>query len=350
MRNITNLKETQTKTICAPKPPDMQAFASGYSTVFEELPAGQCKPSSGKIPSDLVGTYFRSGPAMFSAGSLPPPASSLVKPKAPPTADGADPDRMVKHPFEGDGAVLAVTFPGDDTATARFRFVRTAGFTSERKRGARLYTGMDSTRDSETGLGNDTPLPLFRHHLQPGLNKKRKNTSNTRTIYWAKKLLTLWEGGLPYKLDSLALSTEGKSQLGGVLKPDTSFCSKGAYDSERNRMIFYENKQESSSSLVTVHEFNSKFRPVSGGDEGKVSYKLPGTALLSDFAVTKNYSVFIQPPIKTNGMQFMMSKDPSKTLSVETNSNAVSCHCKQSFINLIYLMRRDILTFFLIRV
>lgn len=51
---------------------------------------------------------------------------------------------------------------------------------------------MDSTRAAGSlGQGNDFPLPMYRHHLQPGLNKKRKNTSSTRSIYWGKRLLSL---------------------------------------------------------------------------------------------------------------------------------------------------------------
>ena len=202
--------------------PDMKAYSSGYSTVFDEVPCRECAPSEGNIPKDLIGSYFRCGPAMFTAGSILPPKSSIVQPKSPPVPDGQDPERMVKHPFEGDGAVLGITFSGNATATARFRFVRTNAFTNERRKGKRLYTAMDSTRDmgptAGAGVGNDMPLPLFRHHLLPGLNKLRKNTSNTRAVYWAKRLITMWEGGLPYKLDALALSTEGRSQLGGVLK------------------------------------------------------------------------------------------------------------------------------------
>ena len=122
-----------------------------------------------------------------------------------------------------------------------------------------------------------------------GLNKRRKNTSNTRIVYWSKKLLTTWEGGLPYKLDSMALSTEGWSQLGGVLKTDTALSGKAAYDSHTDRMLFYSNDQEFSlASFLTIYESNSKFRLLKEGAGGKVDVKLPGTALLSDFCVTKN--------------------------------------------------------------
>lgn len=180
-----------------PSEPDMQAYSNGYKTAFNEISCALAEPSFGSLPNDLVGTYYRCGPAMFSAGSLPPPANSLVKPKQPPVPDGQDPSRMVLHPFDGDGAVLAITFHGDkkkgedtedgepavDTAgkvTTRFRYVRTNAFTNERKKGKKLYTGMESTRSTSTPLGNDLPLPFYQHHLLPGLNKLRKNTSNTR--------------------------------------------------------------------------------------------------------------------------------------------------------------------------
>jgi all-trans-8'-apo-beta-carotenal 15,15'-oxygenase len=302
--------------------PDMKAYSSGYSTVFGELPCKECAPSEGSIPKDLIGSYFRCGPAMFSAGSIVPPKASIVQPKSPPVPDGQDPDRMVKHPFEGDGAVLGVTFSGNETAVARFRYVRTNAFTNERRKGRRLYTAMDSTRamgpTAGAGVGNDMPLPLYRHHLQPGLNKQRKNTSNTRAIYWAKRLLTLWEGGLPYKLDALALSTEGRSQLGGVLKEAEPLGGKSVFDSKKDRMLFYGNKQDAKTSQLTVYEFNSKFRLVPE-EGGKVVTELPGFALLSSFCATENYSIFVQPPVAANGVQFMLSKEPGKTLSVEEN-------------------------------
>lgn len=300
----------------------MDAYAAGYSTVFEELPFKYCDASMGKLPEDLVGTYYRSGPAMFSAGSIVPPKKSIVQPKQPPVPDGQDKDRMVIHPFDGDGAILGVTFSGDGKASVRFRYVRTIAMTNERKKGKKLYTGMESTRmegiKAGNGYGNDFPVPLFKHHLQAGLNKNRKNVSNTRSVYWSKKLLTLWEGGLPYKLDALGLSTEGKSQLGGVLDETDSFSGKSWYDPVKDRMVFYSNKQDASSSELTVYEFNSKFRVASASQ-----YKLPGFALLSDFAATEKYTIFVQPPISINGMQFMLSKDPSKSIKLE-NGAAVS--------------------------
>lgn len=296
--------------------PDMKAYAAGYCTVFTELPYEHTPPSSGQIPSDLIGTYFRCGPAMFSAGSIVPPKTSIVQPKQPPSPDGADKGRMVKHPFDADGAVLGVTFSGDGRATARFRYVRTAAMTNERKKGKKLYTGMETTRMEGAkvgnGQGNDFPVPMFKYHLQPGLNKNRKNTSNTRSVYWSKKLITLWEGGLPYKLDALGLSTEGRSQLGGVLNENDAFSGKAVFDSLKDRMLFYSNKQDGKSSELTIYEFNSKFR-VAGATE----YKLLGFALISDFAITEKFALFVQPSVSMSGMSFMVPKEPAKALKMD---------------------------------
>lgn len=299
---------------------DYEAYGNGYKTVFSELPFSECKASHGLIPKDLRGSYYRCGPAMYSAGSILPPKASIIQPRdGAPVPDGQNPKRMVRHPFEADGGVLGVTF-GNETVTARFRYVRTIAFTNERRKGQRLYNAMDSTRDLgydiAEGIGNEIHTPLFRHHLQPGLSKKRKNTSNTRVIYWGKKLLSLWEGGQPYKLDSLALSTEGRSQLGGVLSEQDPFGSKLVIDPIKDRAIMYRVIPDAKSSELTIFEFDNNFRLVEDGDEGKITIDLPGLALLSDLAATANYIVFVQPAVSTS-MQFMFGKEPGKVLSVE---------------------------------
>lgn len=326
-----------------PAEPDMQAYSNGYKTAFNEISCALAEPSYGSLPSDLIGTYYKCGPAMFSAGSLPPPKNSLVKPKQPPVPDGEDPSRMVLHPFEGDGAVLAITFHGDTSAsedesgedeeprvdttgkaTTRFRYVRTTAFTNERKKGKKLYTGMEGTRNTPSSMiGNDLPLPFYRHHLLPGLNKLRKNTSNTRTVFFGKKLLTLWSGGLPYKLDSLALSTDGRTQLGGVVKKEeAAMGAKAVIDAKKNRILFFGIDEEQSSSQLNLYEFNSKFQSIKD-NEGVVQVKLPGLAMIYDFGVTENYAVFVQSTLKVNGMQYMLSKEPGKSVMLE-NEPSVS--------------------------
>lgn len=321
----------EASTISSPESlvaPDMEAYASGYTTVYDELPFKLCEPSFGKVPDDLVGTYYRAGPAMFTAGSIVPPKTSIVQPKQPPVPDGQDTDRTVMHPFEGDGAVLGVTFNDAGEILARFRYVRTVAFTNERKKGQRIYTGMDSTRilgpsqAAAGGLGNDVPLPLYRHHLQPGLNKNRKNTSNTRAVYWGKRLLSLWEGGQPFKLDSLAVSTEGRSRLGGAIKREEDpFGCKMVYDPIRSRAIFYGIEPDAIKSSLTLYEFDSDFRLVKERG-GKFDVNLDGFAMINDFCATDNYAVFVQPNIAVNGMQYLVSKEPGKSLTLDKGGSA----------------------------
>jgi len=255
-RRITN------KEVTFQQEPDMEAYSNGFQSVTQELSHMNTVVES--LPDDLVGTYYRSGPAMFTAGSIPPQGYSAVNPKEKPVADD---DVAVNNP------------------------------------------------------GNDYPLPMYRHHLQPGLNKKRRNTSNTRSVFWGKRLLTMWEGGLPHKIDALSLSTTGKSQLGGVLPEDAPFSGKAAYDANLDRMLFYSNVQDSGSSELRVFEFDNKFKLVGNKDEQQ-SHKLEGLALLNDFAVTKNYSIFVKPPVETNMFPFMMSKDPSKSAKLDQNGQS----------------------------
>ena len=47
--------------------PDMAAYSNGYKTVFNEISCSLMEPSAGTLPLDLVGTYYKCGPAMFSA-------------------------------------------------------------------------------------------------------------------------------------------------------------------------------------------------------------------------------------------------------------------------------------------
>jgi len=82
--------------------PDMEAFSNGFCTIREEIPFERVAADTivGQIPKDLKGTYYKAGPAMFTAGSLPPPINSAVKPKNTAPLDGQDTNRMVNIPLK----------------------------------------------------------------------------------------------------------------------------------------------------------------------------------------------------------------------------------------------------------
>ena len=120
-------------------------------------------------------------------------------------------------------------------------------------------------------------------------------------------------------MDGLALSTEGRSQLGGVLKEPDPFGSKMVIDPVKNHAIMYGVTQNAKRSELTVYEFNDKFRLIAKGDAGKITKQLPGLAMLSDMGATENYAVFVQPPV-TVGMQYLMVKEPGKIANVEKST------------------------------
>lgn len=364
--------------------PDMIAYSKGYQTVYNEIPFVSLpnKASYGKIPNDLIGTYYRVGPAMFTAGSIVPPRTSIVQPKQLPTLDGNDQQRTVRHPFDADGALLGITFApknyaiddkidddnnndvdndisniqNDDNIndtideassslspskqqiensnddeddmeiSLRYRFIRTIGFTNERKKGSRVYQGMDATRSIPNPLGNDLPIPFFKYHLLQGLNKLRKNTSNTRVIYWGKRLFTLWDGGQPYKIDDKSCYTDGKSRLGGaIMNDDDSFGQKMCVDPISNHAIFYGVKYNTiKSTTITIYEFDNTFTLMNKQKFGRQEYDIPGYAVVHDMIITKHYIIIIQPDVTIkNPMEFLIIKDPGKVLSINPNGGGI---------------------------
>lgn len=46
---------------------------------------------------------------------------------------------------------------------------------------------------------------------------------------------------------------------------------------------------------------------------------------MHDFAITENYAVFVQPTLKVNGMQYMLSKEPGKTLTMDVEPSVRKC-------------------------
>jgi len=291
------------------------------------------------LPVDLAGTYYVSVPAMFSSGSIPPPkGSGGMRPKTQPVADGADPARTASHPYDADGLLLGLTLNpppepelDDDgvptgappetppAAVLRARYVKTNAYQVERKKGLRGYNAMDGGRRApRADQGNDHPLPLFRHSLQYGLNKKRAHRGHGRPLYWSGRLLVPWEGGLPYKVDPLALSTVGKSVLGGVMGPDQPLGGEYAVCAREQRIVMYSNRigeGKASTTECEILEFDKNFA-CDGARRRTVTFD--GPALISDVAIAGEYVVMVVPDAKiSEGIKYALGeRDPAKVLSV----------------------------------
>jgi all-trans-8'-apo-beta-carotenal 15,15'-oxygenase len=141
--------------------------------------------------------------------------------------------------------VSAVTFQ-NGTALFRNKFVRTKGYKREIKAKKILYRGIFGTRASGGWLAN-----LFA--LNP------KNVANTNIIYWAGRLLALWEGGLPHKLEPDSLQTVGEVTVGGVLEKGQPFSAHPRYDANTNRLVSFSCRFALSGTELVLFEFDDKF-------------------------------------------------------------------------------------------
>ena len=220
----------------------------------------------GTIPPELNGTLFRNGPGLLDIHG-----------------------QQIQHPFDGDGMISAVSFQ-DGKAHFRNRFVRTEGYLAEQKAGKILYRGF-ATQKPGGWLAN-----IF--DLQP------KNVANTNVIYWADKLLALWEAGEPHRLDPLTLETIGIENLEGNLQPGQAFSAhpriEKRQDGQGDVLVNFGVKP-GLSSIFTIFEIDS-----SGNLLKRHAHTIPGFAFLHDMAITPNYCIFFQNPLVFNPLPFAL--------------------------------------------
>ena len=142
----------------------------------------------GAVPTDLHGTLFRNGNGRFEHQGI--------------TYD---------HLFDGDGMISAFEFKGGKVHYSN-RYVRTDEFEREEAAGRMLYRS----------FGTNLPGGFSRNFLKMHF----KNAANTNVIFHGGKLLALWEGGWPHRLEPATLETLGRYDYGGVLRNDFSFIDR----------------------------------------------------------------------------------------------------------------------------
>lgn len=223
----------------------------------------------GEIPADLHGTLFRNGPGLLDINGQP-----------------------IEHPFDGDGMVCAIAF-AEGRAHFRNRFVRTEGYLAEQAAGKILYRGTFGTQKPGGWLANIFDLRL-------------KNIANTQVIYWGEKLLALWEGGEPHRLDPATLDTLGIDLLDSVLKSGDTFAAHPRIDPSCDRtdgepcLVNFAVKPGMPSQL-TLYELNQAGQVVQ-----QQSHSLDGFAFMHDFAITPNYAIFFQNPVQFNPLPYLL--------------------------------------------
>jgi all-trans-8'-apo-beta-carotenal 15,15'-oxygenase len=223
----------------------------------------------GEIPAALEGTLFRNGPGLLDIGG-----------------------QRIHHPFDGDGMISAIAFSGG-RAHYRNRFVRTEGYVAEQEAGSILYRGVFGTQKPGGWLANAFDLNL-------------KNIANTHVIYWGGKLLALWEAAEPHRLDPKTLETIGKDYLDGVLAKGDAFAAHPRIDPSSERdggspcLVNFALKP-GLSSTITVFELSP-----AGELLRRYARSIPGFAFIHDFAITPNYCLFFQNPVRFNPLPFIL--------------------------------------------
>ena len=224
----------------------------------------------GEIPEQLQGTLFRNGPGLLDVQGIP-----------------------LKHPFDGDGMICAISFLPNGKVHFRNRFVHTEGYVKEQGTGKMIYRGVFGTQKPGGWLNN-----IF--------DTKIKNIANTNVIYWGKKLLALWEAAEPYQLDPITLETIGIDYLNGVLNPGDSISAHPCFDpaceldNGQPCLVNYSIKP-GLSSKITVYEFDPN-----GELLRRHSHSVPGFCFIHDFAITPHYCLFLQNPVTFNPLPYIL--------------------------------------------
>lgn len=239
---------------------DVNAWKNGYTNCPKEIPPTVIRC---KIPKDFpVGTYYRNGHGRFESD------------------DGV----KTIHMFDGDGLMNAVTFdPKEQKVLFRNRFVRTEGYVMDIATGKMSKRGVFGTMRSGGFWTNFFQMDV-------------KNVANTNVVYHARRLFALWEGGRPYELDPLTLKNnklDAKgSDMDGLLSKHPEFGAHPRIDPESGTLVNFGYTVDILTGMakVRLYELDSKLRSKRSEE---VSFIFNGPVLLHDFAITKNWQVFV---------------------------------------------------------
>ena len=211
----------------------------------------------GKLPSDLYGAFFRTGP------------------------DAQFPLRAGNIPFDGEGHVSQFRFENGNVHF-KSRFVRNERWVAQDKAGKILF-------------------PMYRNPYMddPSVKGLSRGTHNTHIIHHNGVLLALKEDSPPAAMDLNTLETlDGVYDFKGQLRSKT-FTAHPKLDSKTGNLVAfgYEAKGHNTTD-VNVFEYTPKGRKV-----WDAWVNVPYVGMLHDFAVTENYIVIYVIPMKIDQAQ-----------------------------------------------
>lgn len=212
----------------------------------------------GELPPDLSGMFVRNGP----------------NPQWTPIGQ--------YYWFDGDGMLHGVHI-SNGKATYRNRYVRTRAWEIENQAGKAIWTGLLEPPQLDNPYG-------------PG-----KNVANTALVWHAGQLLALWEGGTPYAIKVPDLGTVGEYTFNGKLV--SAFTAHPKVDMVTGEMMFF------GYSFAPPYLQYSVVSPV-GELLRTVPIEIPKAVIMHDFAITENYTIFMDLPLTFDGERTKRGEPP----------------------------------------
>lgn len=230
--------------------------ARGPQLFRVEMDIADCEVD-GKIPTDLAGGFYRTGPD---------PQFQL---------------RAGNIPFDGEGHVSMFRFDNGHVSY-KSRFVRNERYVAQEKAGKLLF-------------------PMYRNPYldDPGVKGKSRGTHNTHIIHHNGVLLAMKEDSPPAAMDLNTLATlDPVYRFNDQLKSKT-FTAHPKLDAKTGNLIAfgYEARGHNTTD-VNVFEYTPTGKKV-----WDVWINVPYVGMLHDFAVTENYIVFYVIPMKIDTAQ-----------------------------------------------
>ena len=219
-------------------------LSSNFAPIREEITTDTLKVI-GELPANLSGMFVRNGP----------------NPQWSPIGQ--------YHWFDGDGMLHGVRI-NNGQATYCNRYVQTRGWKIEQAAGKAVWSGLFEPPQMDNPHGG------------------YKNTANTALIWHAGQMLALNEGGAPHAIKLPDLQTIGEYTYNNQLV--SAFTAHPKVDPKTGEMRF----------------FGYSFAPpylqysiVSAAGEivQTVPIDLPMGVMMHDFAITENYTIFMDLPL-----------------------------------------------------
>jgi carotenoid cleavage dioxygenase-like enzyme len=155
-------------------------------------------------------------------------------------------------------------------ATYRNSYVQTKGWKIEQEAGKAVWSGMLEPSQQ------DNPHGFY------------KNAANTALIWHAGQFMALWEGGAPHQIQIPNLDTIGEYTYNGQLK--SAFTAHPKVDPVTGEMMFFGYSFAPPYLQYSVVSASGELLRI-------VPIDLPMGVMMHDFAITENYTIFMDLPL-----------------------------------------------------